>query len=250
MKTSSILCLLDTQTGDITEIKRFDCLIEAPFFRGERELLYNEGGRIFRLFMDSGEIEEIPTGECNHCNNDHVLSPDGTMLAISHSPESDWQSRIYIVGLEPQTPPRLVTPIGPSYLHGWSPDGTTLAYCACRDGEYDVYTIPADGGEETRLTDVPGLDDGPEYAPDGRYIWFNSVRTGLMECFRMDTDGAIPSASQTTVGTTGSRISPRTELPLHTYPTIPPRYAPTIIPPTKTSRSAVSIPTEPMTVPW
>ena len=192
MKTSSILCLLDTQTGDITEIKRFDCLIEAPFFRGERELLYNEGGRIFRLFMDSGEIEEIPTGECNHCNNDHVLSPDGTMLAISHSPESDWQSRIYIVGLEPQTPPRLVTPIGPSYLHGWSPDGTTLAYCACRDGEYDVYTIPADGGEETRLTDVPGLDDGPEYAPDGRYIWFNSVRTGLMECFRMDTDGGNP----------------------------------------------------------
>ncbi len=192
MKTNSILCLLDTETGDVTEIKRFDRLIEAPFFRGERELFYNESGRIFRLFMDSREIEEIPTGECNHCNNDHVLSPDGTMLAISHSPESDWQSRIYIVGLEPQTPPCLVTPIGPSYLHGWSPDGKTLAYCACRNGEYDVYTISIDGGEETRLTDVPGLDDGPEYAPDGRYIWFNSVRSGLMECFRMDADGSNP----------------------------------------------------------
>ena len=192
MKVNSILCLLDIETNEVTELKRFDHLIEAPFFRGENELFYNENGKIFRLYPDSGAIDEIPTGECSHCNNDHVLSPDGKQLAVSHSPESDWQSRIYIVGLDPVTPPRLVTPIGPSYLHGWSPDGKTLAYCACRDGEYDVYTIPADGGEETRLTDVPGLDDGPEYSPDGKYIWFNSVRDGLMECYRMDADGQNP----------------------------------------------------------
>ena len=192
MNVNSILCLLDIETGEITELKRFDRLMEAPFFRGEQELLYNENGKIFRLWLNSGEIEEIPTGDCNHCNNDHVLSPDGKQLAISHSPECDWQSRIYIVGLDPVTQPELVTPIGPSYLHGWSPDGKTLAYCACRNGDYDVYTISVDGGEETRLTDVPGLDDGPEYSPDGKYIWFNSVRDGLMECYRMDADGQNP----------------------------------------------------------
>ena len=84
--------------------------------------------------------------------------------------------------------PRLVTPKGPSYWHGWSPDGRTLAYCARRDGEYDVYTIPVEGGDERRLTTAPGLDDGPDYAPDGR-IWFNSVRTGVMKIWRMDPDG-------------------------------------------------------------
>jgi Tol biopolymer transport system component len=86
----------------------------------------------------------------------------------------------------------LVTANGPSYLHGWSPDGGTLAYCAERNGDYDIYIISVDGGPETQLTDSPGLDDGPEYSPDGRYIWFNSVRSGLMQIWRMDADGANP----------------------------------------------------------
>ena len=192
MKITSILCLFNTETNEVTEIRRFDRLIEAPFFRGENALLYNEGGRIFCMHMDSGEIREIPCGTCNHCNNDHVLSPDGRLLAVSHSPETDWQSRIYILGLDPVTPPRLITPNAPSYLHGWSPDGKTLAYCAERNGNYDVYTVSVDGGAETRLTTEAGLDDGPEYSPDGKYIWFNSVRSGLMECYRMNADGSDP----------------------------------------------------------
>ena len=43
---------------------------------------------------------------------------------------------------------------------------------------------------EQRLTDAPGLDDGPEFTPDGEYIWFNSVRTGLMQLWRMKADGS------------------------------------------------------------
>ena len=86
--------------------------------------------------------------------------------------------------------PRLITPLGPSYLHGWSPDGKQLAYCAERNGNFDVYVIPALGGEEKRLTTAEGLDDGPEYSPCGQYIWFNSVRTGLMQVWRMKADGS------------------------------------------------------------
>ena len=44
---------------------------------------------------------------------------------------------------------------------------------ARRNDEFDIYTIPAAGGEETRLTTAKGLDDGPEYSPDGNYIYFN-----------------------------------------------------------------------------
>jgi Tol biopolymer transport system component len=78
-------------------------------------------------------------------------------------------------------------------LHGWSPDGERLAYCAERGGQYDVYSISVNGGEETQLTDEPGLDDGPEYSPDGKHIWFNSTRTGLMQVWRMENDGANPT---------------------------------------------------------
>ena len=53
-----------------------------------------------------------------------------------------------------------------------------------------MYTMPVDGGEEKRLTTAPGLNDGPEYDPDGEHIWFNSVRSGLMQVWRMKHDGS------------------------------------------------------------
>src|SRR5262249_43763252 len=85
---------------------------------------------------------------------------------------------------------KLITPMGPSYWHGWSPDGKTLAYCAQRNAEFDIYTIPAAGGQETRLTTAKGLDDGPEDSPDGKYLYFNSERTGRMQIWRMKPDGS------------------------------------------------------------
>jgi TolB protein len=88
--------------------------------------------------------------------------------------------------------PRRVTPLGPSYLHGWSPDGRFLLYTGQRDGEFDIYRIPAEGGEEVRLTTTRGLDDGSEYSPDGRWIYFNSVRSGTMQIWRMRPDGSAP----------------------------------------------------------
>ena len=51
----------------------------------------------------------------------------------------------------------------------------------------------ADGsGSERNLTSSKGLDDGPEYSPDGKFIYFNSVRSGTMQIWRMKPDGADP----------------------------------------------------------
>jgi Tol biopolymer transport system component len=135
--------------------------------------------------------ELINTDFVNHCNNDHVISNSGQWLAVSHQTHEDGKSRIYTLPITGEKPV-LITPLGPSYLHGWSPDENTLAYCAERNGNFDIYTIPADGGEETRLTTEDALDDGPEYSPDGKYIWFNSTRTGLMQVWRMEANGKNP----------------------------------------------------------
>jgi hypothetical protein len=80
--------------------------------------------------------------------------------------------------------------MAPSYLHGISPDNNFFAYCAERNGNFDIYVVPVLGGAERRLTTSDDLDDGPEYSSDGKYIWFNSVRTGLMQVWRMKTDGS------------------------------------------------------------
>jgi TolB protein len=57
---------------------------------------------------------------------------------------------------------------------------------------FNIYTIPVDGGDELRLTDSPGLDDGPDYSPDGKYIFFNSQRSGIMKIWRINADGSDP----------------------------------------------------------
>ena len=159
---------------------------EAPnWSRDGGSLLFNQDGRIHVLPLDTRRPRLLDTGSATCCNNDHGLSPDGRWLAVSHAPQG--QSLVHVLPAS-GGPPRLVTANGPSYWHGWSPDGRTLAYCAERGGEFDVYTIPVEGGGETRLTSGPGLDDGPDYAPDGR-IWWNSARTGVMKIWRMDPDG-------------------------------------------------------------
>lgn len=189
----SILETVDVHSGVRTILKEFDHVIEAPnWTRDSRFLVYNSRGKIFTYELASGGIREIDTGFAIDCNNDHVLSPDNTQLAVSHFTHADATSRIYTLPLAGGRP-ALVTEKGPSYLHGWSPDGGRLAYCAERGGQYDIYTISVDGGAEAQLTNEPGLDDGPEYSPDGRFIWFNSTRSGLMQIWRMEVDGANPT---------------------------------------------------------
>jgi TolB protein len=188
----SILETVDVHTGNRTALKEFDYVIEAPNWTQDgKYLIYNSKGRLYRYELASGDIQEINSGFAIDCNNDHVLSHDNTQIAVSHFTYEDATSRIYILPFAGGEPV-LVTPEGPSYLHGWSPDGKRLAYCAARNGQYDVYTISVDGGAETQLTNLPGLDDGPEYAPDGQTIWFNSTRSGLMQVWRMHVDGSNP----------------------------------------------------------
>ena len=162
---------------------------EAPNWTKNNMLIYNGDGRLHRIPVEGGRPEDIDTGIATRLNNDHAISPDGTMLAISDQSQEQKRSLIYVVPIGGGTP-RRVTAKAPSYFHGWSPDGKTLAYCGERDGNFDVYTIPAEGGEETRLTMAEGLDDGPEYSPDGKYIYFNSIRSGLMQIWRMKPDGS------------------------------------------------------------
>lgn len=166
-------------------------LFEAPNWSKDGSyLLFNSKGRIYRLPVAGGTPEAVNTAFANRCNNDHGLSPDGAVLAISDQSQGG-RSLIYTVPVTGGIPHR-VTAVGPSYWHGWSPDGKTLVYCGERNGEHDVYAIPAAGGAETRLTTAAGLDDGPEYSPDGRHIYFNSERSGTMQIWRMRSDGSQP----------------------------------------------------------
>jgi TolB protein len=182
---------LAIDTGNRKIIYRSHESIQAPNWTPDgKALIYNSGGRLYRFDLARKIPVAIDTGFATSNNNDHVLSFAGGMIGISHhSKEDQNKSIIYTLPVQGGTPKR-VTAKGPSYLHGWSPDGKFLIYTGERDAEFDIYKISAEGGEETRLTTAKGLDDGSEYSPDGKYIYFNSARTGSMQIWRMKQDGS------------------------------------------------------------
>ncbi len=193
----SKLEIYDIRTNQRETLYEAEAHFEAPnWSRDGTYLLFNQEGRLIRFDIASKERKSIDTGFADRLNNDHGISPDGTLLAISHHDDegvaqeerSGGTSRIYTIPIDGGEPVQ-VTDKTPSYWHGWSPDGKTLLYTAQRNGNFDIYAIPVEGGAETRLTEHPGLDDGPEYSHDGRIIYYNAIASGSMELWRMDADG-------------------------------------------------------------
>ena len=76
---TSILEVLDVQTGERTVLKEFPYLIEAPNWSVDGKwIIYNSSGLIYKLAADGkGEVGLINTEYVVRCNNDHVLSADG-----------------------------------------------------------------------------------------------------------------------------------------------------------------------------
>jgi TolB protein len=193
------LYVLDVATGDSTLVTSSSTLLfEAPNWTPDGEhLVLNGGGLLYRVPVAGGELAPVPLGDIPAINNDHVLSPDGATVYVSAE-----DGHLYAVSLDTGEPRRVSNDRGPGfhyYLHGVSPDGTLLAYIGLQenaDGSVttNVYTIPSAGGPDVQLTDDEFPDDGSEFSPDGRWIYFNSERAssepGHAQLFRMAVDGS------------------------------------------------------------
>lgn len=168
---------------------------EAPNWMPDgKELLFNEGGSLFRIPIEGGTPEKLNTGSIDRNNNDHGISFDGKTLAISSHRQGlpGGGSTVYILPLTGGDP-KLLTPNTPSYWHGWNPNNKEVAYVGQRKGGtiYNIYKMSVNGGEETQLTfNKAGHVDGPEYSPDGKFIYFNGNSTGTMQIWRMKPDGS------------------------------------------------------------
>jgi TolB protein len=197
---------ISVQSGDrrVAYVATQNGRVEAPnwFPDATNTLFFNNGGKLYKIQAEPPGTppnpnrlkvpEPVNLGILTRINNDHGITLDGTTWAISDQSQTVGTQRPSLIYTVPAGggDARRITDQGPSYFHGWSPDGKRLTYCAERNGNFDVYTISVDGGAETRLTTAEGKDDGPEYSPDGQYIYFNSERTGAMQIWRMKVDGS------------------------------------------------------------
>ncbi|HTZ54843.1 MAG TPA: PDZ domain-containing protein [Candidatus Acidoferrum sp.] len=103
---------------------------------------------------------------------------------------------IWTVGHDGGTAHRIVTGFGLAGAPYFSPDGSTIAFSANYDGSTNIYTVPASGGEPTRLTYHPGADVVIGWTPDGSKILFASHRESQNDATQLYTiprGGGIPA---------------------------------------------------------
>ena len=170
--------------------------IESPHWsRDGNWLVFNGGGRLYRVAADgSGSPVQLDTGRIGDCNNDHLFSPDGATLYFTAG------GCIYALPVAGGPVRKVSTDhvLGKSvqyYLHGVSPDGQQLCCTGVLpDGQLAIYALPTAGGAGSRLTHRAGAVDGPEYSPDGEWIYFNGEldarRRGDSQLYRMRCDGS------------------------------------------------------------
>lgn len=171
--------------------------IESPTWaRDGGSLVVSADGRLFRVAVDGADgLREIPVDGMPAVTEAHVTSPDGSTLYVSAD-----DGHIYAVPADGGVGRRVTNDRGARFehvVHGVSPDGLTLSYIGVKtkkDGrvETDVFTVPAAGGEDVRMTDDPIVDGGAEFSPDGAWVYFNSERAsqkpGHTQLFRMALD--------------------------------------------------------------
>lgn len=194
----SVLEIWDIAAGAARNVLRTKRHIEAPNWAPDgSHLLVNGEGRLFRVPLDAPglvpdlmpDLVPVPTPDDLRLNNDHGISPDGKWIVVSgHRGQGSEMYRMPAGGGALQK----ISPEAPSWWHGWSPDGATLTYVAARGGSriIDVYMMPFAGGPEVRLTQGQGHHDGPDYAHDGRHIFYNCDRDGHAQIWVMGADGA------------------------------------------------------------
>jgi TolB protein len=195
----SKISIYDLRKKTVSAVYQTKETFEAPNWSHDgKYLLTNSGGRLFRLPVDGAgpaTPEAINLDPSLRCNNDHDFSPDGKQIAISASTASSRGSQVYVAPVDGSNP-RLVVAAVPSYFHGWSPDGRMLAFVGQREGKYNLFRVPAAGGEEQRLTSNSPYDDGPDYSRDGKWIYFNSNRSGGWDIWRIPAEGGGPGDSK------------------------------------------------------
>jgi TolB protein len=172
-----------------------DILLEAPNWTLDgQSLILNGDGKLWKLDVESAQLTEIPLTGIPDLNNDHVLDPGGEGIFLSAN-----DGHIYHAPLEGGAATRITKDDGYfHFLHGVSPDGKELAYVGIEGGDFTrpgrLMVMASDGGAGAPIDVGPGHCDGPEYSPDGAWLYLNTESFGSTkghaQLARVRTDGS------------------------------------------------------------
>lgn len=153
-----------------------------------------ENNRFFQLWdMDlrSSEIRPI-TNDLSIYRNLTVSADGKTILACQNSIYSHlWTADASDLQNQKQITFGNLNRDGTSGLT-WTPDGR-IVYTTRITGNIDIWSItPANGGRNQLTENAGTKNENPFVTGDGKYIYYESTRSGRQHIWRMGTDGSDP----------------------------------------------------------
>ncbi|HEY5845295.1 MAG TPA: biopolymer transporter Tol [Microlunatus sp.] len=173
--------VVDIDKADSELVYRSDeLLLEAPNWAPDGTgLLLNGDGLLWRLELEPAvTLSPVPIDDLPPINNDHVVDPPRGLIYLSAN-----DGHLYVAPIAGGTATRIShDPTRYHFLHGVSPDGSTLAFVDLPRGDSSAAgrfsLIPAAGGETTYPAAGSRHIDGPEYSADGAWIYLNTEEFG------------------------------------------------------------------------
>jgi hypothetical protein len=177
------------EVAQIEAMGPFDLLTDGSF-------IFEQGGRTYRreyAFQDlfrwdakTGRESRITKGMRAR---DPGVSPDERYVAFSKNEHSE--SVLAVVDTAPGGKASVVwrgERYDQAFQPQWSPDGTRIAFSAWRKGGFrDILIVEVASGAVQEITSDRAVDMNPTWSRDGRYVYFDSDRTGISNIYAWDT---------------------------------------------------------------
>ena len=127
-------------------------------------------GHIFTMAPDGSDVRQVTFARGVQAHSS--LSPDGTKVVYSQVNPTG--SSITVADRAGGAPTVLNAGHHWSMVPNWSPDGARIAFTSDADGNYEIYTMAADGSQVRQLTFTksPIQHVGPKYSPDGSLLLY------------------------------------------------------------------------------
>lgn len=141
---------------------------------------------LFRWDARTGEQVRLTHGRRAR---DPAISPDGRRVAYSQNEHS--QSVLAVMDAVPDAKPSIVwrgERHDQVYQSAWSPDGTRIAFSTWRKGgKRDILVVELASGKVDAITNDRAIEMSPTWSSDGRFLYFDSDRTGIANIYAFDT---------------------------------------------------------------